>query len=52
MVFEPEGTILAACPQCDSWIDADAESCECGWDVFDSLGLERAPEEYEDVQEP
>lgn len=53
MYFEPGNCILVNCPGCDKWIDADAESCECGWDMYDSIGVEREPEEfYENVQEP
>lgn len=49
--FAPGNCIIADCPYCGKWIDADAESCECGWDVYDEAGIEREPEEFY-VQEP
>lgn len=41
-------SVLIDCPGCGEWIDADSDSCECGWSLQD----EYEPEEYNDVQEP
>lgn len=54
-VFEPDGCVLFTCPQCEQWIDADAEECECGWSYVneDDYYYDDNPEEEPyDVPEP